>query len=70
MCLGSPKAPKAPAVSPPPPAVPQAAVAINQNEVSSRDVDRRRNAGRQGTILSGGQGLQSQANTGKTILGG
>lgn len=72
MCLGSkPKAPDAPAPPPPPPApAPQAARPVTQSETGGRDQERRRKAGRAGTILTGGQGILDNASTGKTVLGG
>jgi hypothetical protein len=70
MCVGGGKTPKAPDLPPPPPAVPQAAVPVSHEETGSRDQDRRRKAGRSGTILTGNQGLTGEANTGKTVLGG
>lgn len=74
MCVGplAPKAPKMPA-PPPPPEIPDPPTrddpAVNAEAAAER---RRRLAmkGRKSTILTGSLGDTSEANVGKTILGG
>jgi hypothetical protein len=68
--MGSPKAPKPPKPPPPPPAPEQQ---VDEALTRARD-DRRRlalaAAGRQGTILTGAQGITGPATLGsRTLLG-
>lgn len=66
MCSGDP--PKV--EQPPPMAPPPTQVDADVQGARSREKDRMRAAsGRSSTILTGGGGLQGNANTGKTILG-
>ncbi|PHS70684.1 MAG: hypothetical protein COB23_03150 [Methylophaga sp.] len=68
MCGG--KKPKVQPLPPPPPE-PVTQVDADVQGVRGREKKRQRAAaGRSSTILTGGQGLESQAATGKTILGG
>lgn len=63
MCMFSPKIPD--------PLKPPAAPPLQVDAALMRSGQRERRAsGRASTILTSGQGLGAQANTGKTILGG
>jgi hypothetical protein len=67
MCIGGPKAPKAP---PPPAAAPRQG---DEGVQRARGDEKRRLrmlAGRQSTLLTGGSGLSTQASTTGTLLGG
>jgi hypothetical protein len=71
--MGSPKTPKVPKPPPPPPAPPPPEPQVEDALKRSRD-DRRRlalaAAGRQGTIVTGAQGLTGPATLGsRTLLG-
>lgn len=68
--MSKPKAPPVPAAVAPPPPPPEAPKQTDQAVLDARDDARRKAAaksGYQGTILDG---VLSEANTGKTILGG
>ena len=62
--------PKIPEPAPPPAAAPNY---VDRRVQGAHDRDKRRQrtaAGRASTILTGGSGVTSAANTGKTVLGG
>jgi len=68
MCAG----PSRPATPPPPPPPPPAPAPAPEQNVISPNNDRRRAiaAGRRDTQLTGSRGVLTQANVGKTLLGG
>lgn len=69
MCMSSPKPPKVP----PPPPVTEAPTMADAEVQGKRGMEQKRQRaamGKRDTILTSNSGLQTQANTGKTILGG
>lgn len=69
MCMSSPKPPKA---LPPPPATEAPTLAdVEVQGKHGKELKRQRAAmGKRDTILTSNSGLNTQASTGKTILGG